>query len=48
MVITINGKLKQIDTDPNMPLLWVIRDILGMTGTKFVVVWHNAALVRCT
>ena len=33
--ITINGQQKQIDADPNMPLLWVIRDLLGMTGTKF-------------
>src|SRR3954464_9457506 len=33
--LTINGKQREIDADPDMPLLWVIRDILGMTGTKF-------------
>jgi isoquinoline 1-oxidoreductase alpha subunit len=33
--ITINGQQKQIEADPNMPLLWVIRDLLGLTGTKF-------------
>lgn len=33
--ITINGQRKEVTADPNMPLLWVIRDILGMTGTKF-------------
>jgi isoquinoline 1-oxidoreductase alpha subunit len=33
--ITVNGKEHQIDADPNMPLLWVIRDIIGLTGTKY-------------
>ncbi|KAA3451603.1 (2Fe-2S)-binding protein [Mesorhizobium sp. SARCC-RB16n] len=33
--ISINGVAHDIDADPQMPLLWVIRDILGMTGTKF-------------
>jgi isoquinoline 1-oxidoreductase subunit alpha len=33
--LTINGVKKQIDADPEMPLLWVIRDLLGLTGTKF-------------
>jgi isoquinoline 1-oxidoreductase subunit alpha len=33
--ITVNGKQHQIDADPNMPLLWVIRDIIGLTGTKY-------------
>ncbi|HTI08813.1 MAG TPA: (2Fe-2S)-binding protein [Puia sp.] len=33
--ITINGNQQQIDADPNMPLLWVIRDLLGLTGTKY-------------
>jgi isoquinoline 1-oxidoreductase alpha subunit len=35
ITITVNGQRKEIAADPNMPLLWVIRDILGMTGTKF-------------
>jgi len=33
--ININGKQHQVDADPNMPLLWVIRDIIGLTGTKY-------------
>ena len=33
--LTVNGKAKQVNVDPNTPLLWVIRDTLGMTGTKF-------------
>ena len=31
----VNGKPQKVDVDPNMPLLWVLRDTLGMTGTKF-------------
>jgi isoquinoline 1-oxidoreductase alpha subunit len=31
----INGEAKTVDAPVNMPLLWVLRDILGMTGTKF-------------
>ena len=33
--LTINGETKSFDAPPDMPLLWVLRDILGMTGTKF-------------
>ena len=33
--LNINGKALNVDADPNTPLLWVIRDSLGMTGTKF-------------
>jgi aerobic-type carbon monoxide dehydrogenase small subunit (CoxS/CutS family) len=32
---TLNGKMQTVDVNPNMPLLWVLRDTLGMTGTKF-------------
>jgi isoquinoline 1-oxidoreductase subunit alpha len=35
MELNINGKPVQLDADPNMPLLWVLRDVLNMTGTKF-------------
>lgn len=31
----LNGKSVQVDTDPAMPLLWVLRETFGMTGTKF-------------
>jgi isoquinoline 1-oxidoreductase alpha subunit len=33
--LTINGKDHTVDADPNMPLLWVIRDLVGLTGTKY-------------
>lgn len=33
--ITVNGIRHDVDVPPDMPLLWVIRDELGMTGTKF-------------
>src|SRR5437879_1737108 len=32
---TLNAKPQRLNVAPNMPLLWVLRDILGMTGTKF-------------
>jgi isoquinoline 1-oxidoreductase subunit alpha len=32
---TVNGKPAQVDADPSTPLLWALRDDLGMTGTKF-------------
>lgn len=32
---TINGKKQTVDVDPETPLLWVLRDTLGLTGTKF-------------
>jgi aerobic-type carbon monoxide dehydrogenase small subunit (CoxS/CutS family) len=35
ITLTVNGKAHQIDVDPNTPLLWVLREQLGMTGTKF-------------
>ena len=33
--LTINGEQKAFDAPADMPLLWVLRDILGLTGTKF-------------
>ncbi|MDI9864269.1 (2Fe-2S)-binding protein [Flectobacillus sp. DC10W] len=33
--LKINGKTQQIDVDPSTPILWVLRDHLNMTGTKF-------------
>lgn len=33
--VSINGKTESIDVDPNMPILWVVREKLAMTGTKF-------------
>ncbi len=33
--LMVNGEAKQVDVDPAMPLLWVLRDELGLTGSKF-------------
>ena len=33
--LSINGQRRSVDAPEDMPLLWVLRDILGMTGTKF-------------
>lgn len=33
--LNINGKPTKLEAEPNMPLLWALRDTLGMTGTKF-------------
>ena len=33
--ITVNGTTRSADVDDDTPLLWVLRDVLGMTGTKF-------------
>ena len=35
MKLTINGDVKEIDADPEMPLLWVLRDLAGIKGPKF-------------
>jgi isoquinoline 1-oxidoreductase alpha subunit len=35
VAITINGKVYQTNADPRTPLLWVLRDDLGLTGTKY-------------
>ncbi len=35
ITIKVNGKDYHVDADPDMPLLWVIRDIVGLTGTKY-------------
>ncbi len=35
MKLTINGTEREVDAPSDMPLLWVLRDLLGLTGTKF-------------
>jgi isoquinoline 1-oxidoreductase subunit alpha len=35
MQVTINGGTREVDVPADMPLLWVLRDVLGLTGTKF-------------
>ncbi|MBX9774224.1 MAG: (2Fe-2S)-binding protein [Xanthobacteraceae bacterium] len=33
--LTVNGHVRHVDDDPDTPLLWVLRDTLGMAGTKY-------------
>ena len=35
ITLNVNGKQRQLDVPDDMPLLWALRDVLGMTGTKF-------------
>jgi aerobic-type carbon monoxide dehydrogenase small subunit (CoxS/CutS family) len=56
-VLHVNGKSRSVEADPDTPLLWVLREKLGLTGTKFgcgigvcgacTVHFHGAALRSC-
>jgi isoquinoline 1-oxidoreductase alpha subunit len=35
ITLTVNGKAHSLDLEPDMPLLWALRETLGLTGTKF-------------
>jgi isoquinoline 1-oxidoreductase alpha subunit len=35
ITLTVNGTARQLDADPDMPLLWALRDLLDLTGTKY-------------
>ncbi|WP_374470333.1 (2Fe-2S)-binding protein [Phenylobacterium sp.] len=35
ITLDINGEAREVDVPPDMPLLWVLRDVLGLTGTKY-------------
>ena len=35
IALTVNGSARQLDADPDMPLLWALRDLLELTGTKY-------------
>jgi len=35
ITMTVNGQRRDLDVDPDMPLLWALRDTLGLTGTKY-------------
>mgnify|MGYP001266259318 CR=1 FL=1 len=35
IALTVNGRALQLDADPDMPLLWALRDLLDLTGTKY-------------
>ena len=40
--LNVNGKSEQVDVEPETPLLWVLRDDIGLTGTKF-----GCGIARC-
>lgn len=51
--LRVNGKTYSVDVEPETPLLWVLRDAIGLTGTKFgcggvhgAREWPGSALVR--
>jgi isoquinoline 1-oxidoreductase subunit alpha len=35
MILTVNGQAREVEADPDMPLLWVLRDLLNVKGPKF-------------
>jgi len=35
LTLNVNGAAHQVDAPPDMPLLWALRDLIGLTGTKF-------------
>jgi isoquinoline 1-oxidoreductase alpha subunit len=35
VTLRVNGERREVEVPPEMPLLWVLRDVLGLTGTKF-------------
>jgi isoquinoline 1-oxidoreductase alpha subunit len=35
VTLRVNGAEQTLDVEPEMPLLWVLRDVLGLTGTKY-------------
>ena len=35
VALTVNGTPRQLDVPPDMPLLWAVRETLGLTGTKY-------------
>lgn len=47
MKLNVNGTLRGIDVEPQMPLLWALREQLNLTGTKYGCAWCNAGLAKC-
>jgi isoquinoline 1-oxidoreductase subunit alpha len=35
ITLTVNGRKHEVDVEPDTPLLWVLRDAIGLTGTKY-------------
>ena len=47
IAVTINGQRHELDIEPETPLLWVLRDELGLTGTNTVAASRNAGPAPC-
>jgi len=47
MKLMVNAKEHVVDVEPQMPLLWVLRDELGITGRSTAAAWPNAAPAPC-
>ena len=45
--LKVNGVERSFDGDPDLPLLWYLRDVLGLTGTKFGCGMALSEPVRC-
>ena len=43
ITLNINKKSYNVDVDPDMPLLWVLRDDLGLWEPNMAAAWHNVA-----
>jgi isoquinoline 1-oxidoreductase alpha subunit len=48
ITLTVNGQPKTLDVESEMPLLWALRENLGMTGTKFGCGIAACGRARCT
>ena len=46
--LNVNGKAETVDVEPETPLLWVLRDNIGLTGTKYGCGLRAAAPARST
>jgi len=46
--VNVNGQELQVAADPETPLLWVLRDTLGLTGTSTAAAWRCAERAPCT
>jgi len=45
--LTVNGRSREVDVEPEMPLLWVLRDVLDVKGPSSVAASRSAERARC-
>ena len=48
MKLVVNGRDREVDAPPDMPLLWVLRDVLGLPAPSSAAAWRSAAPAPCT